>query len=106
MWRCGYGKTDAFAYTKVNKVVIGRNVTSIGKGAFYTYDGLTKISKTVRIYATTPPTLAAVSSSEVGGQQFEDEDRFGYLSIIVLAGCGDIYKQAWSYYSSVITEAS
>lgn len=96
---------SAFNYTRVRKVVIGRGVTSIGKSAFYTYKGIT-IPKTVRVYATTPPTLAVASSGSNGEQQFEDEVRFSSLEIVVNAGCGDAYKQGWSYYASVIVEES
>jgi hypothetical protein len=93
---------NSFAYcSNITDITIGRNVSEIGKYAFYVGTGV-KIRRNITVLAETPPALYGVESLG-GGPSYER-----IYTIIVPKGCGDAYKAAeyWSEYADYIVEAS
>ena len=97
--------------TPITSVTLPSTIKSIGNYAFSrkvdtTGSGTNMVTyyycclKTVRILATTPPSLGSIV--------FGDRDVARVQSIVVPKGCGDAYKAAegWSYYANIIVEAS
>ena len=88
---------SAFASNKrLTEITIPKNVTFMSYDIFSSCDALTKVV----MLSTTPP------STSSSGNMFRNADNL--TTIIVPAGCGDIYKTTskWDSYASLIVEAS
>lgn len=106
---------NAFRYTLLKTVTIGRGVTTIGVGAFCSMDSsMDQKMESVTILRETPPALTKdprtddiEEYSTFFSNSILDSHPAALREIIVPKGCGNAYRTAkgWSFFANYIVEA-